>query len=566
MRYPRSVTVSADGKNVYVASLITDGIASFDRDASTGELTQKAGLDACISETGGSFGVPGVCTDGTALDSVVSITISPDGKNAYSASSSNGGGLAIFDRDLTTGILTQKAGLEGCITESGSAGAPLEPGVCSEGNGILSLNDVTISPDGKNAYGAASSSPGVSIFDRDQATGELTQKPGITGCFTVSGNGGDCTVGTGLASASSVTISPDGQSAYVTALSDHAVAIFDRDSSTGDLVQKAGTDGCVSETGSTAAGSPGDCADGVALESPRSVSFSPDGNNAYVAASGTGAIAIFDRADGTSPVITIDSVPPTPGNDPTPTFSFSADEQVSFECRVYEQGAVAPAFTACSGPDGSHTPNAALIDGIWTFEVRATDGGGNSGLATFDFNLDTTAPVITFASPANGAKLELDSVSVTFTADGPVTGFECRLDTGPFAACGSPAQFTDLAAGVRTVEVRASDSVGNTGTATLSFTVDLAQSPTCLAAKADLKKANSKLGNAKKQLKQARKKVNKASKALKRAKKSGKAAKVRKSKKKLTRLRKKVKTAKKKVSKKKQVRNKTKAAVSAACT
>ncbi|MGB0121410.1 MAG: beta-propeller fold lactonase family protein [Solirubrobacterales bacterium] len=557
----RSVTVSPDGKSAYIASRYSDAVAVFDRNTTTGVLTQKGGTDACISEDGSG----GDCADGVALNSAVSVTVSPDGKNAYVASSTNGG-IAIFDRDSNSGSLTQKAGTAGCVSQTGGAGDPIVPGVCADGTSIHQSVGVTVSPDGKNIYVASSGSDAVAIFDRDSNNGSLTQKAGTDGCISRFGSSGDCTDGTGLADASSITISPDGQSAYVTALSDDAVAVFDRDSGTGNLVQKSGTDACVSDTGGTAAGSPGDCADGVALEFPRSVSLSPDGENAYVAASVAGAIAIFDRADGTPPAVTIDSAPPTPGNDPTPTFSFSADEQASFECRVHVQGTVAPGYEPCSGPGETHTPGTALADGDWTFEVRATDGGANASTATVDFSLDSTAPVVTIASPVNGATIGTDSISVAFTADGPVTGFECRLDTAPFEACGSPAVFNDLEPGTRTIEVRASDDVGNTGTAAVSFTVAPASSTACQTAQADLKKAKSKLGKANSQLKQARKKVNNASKSLKRAKKSGKAAKVRKSKKKLTKLNKKLKAAKKKASKKKRIKKNAAAAVSGACT
>ena len=46
----RSVAVSPDGKNVYVASQST--VARIDRDTTTGALSQPAGAAGCISETG----------------------------------------------------------------------------------------------------------------------------------------------------------------------------------------------------------------------------------------------------------------------------------------------------------------------------------------------------------------------------------------------------------------------------------------------------------------------------------------------------------------------------------
>ena len=56
------MTVSPDGKSVYVASESSGAVAVFDR-AADGALTQKAGTAGCVSETGSG----GVCADGTAL-------------------------------------------------------------------------------------------------------------------------------------------------------------------------------------------------------------------------------------------------------------------------------------------------------------------------------------------------------------------------------------------------------------------------------------------------------------------------------------------------------------------
>ena len=64
----------------------------------------------------------------------------------------------------------------------------------------------------------------------------------------------------------------------------------------GELRQKSGTAGCISDAGS------GSCADGNALERPLSVAVSPDGKNVYAAssindgASFPSAVTVFDRA------------------------------------------------------------------------------------------------------------------------------------------------------------------------------------------------------------------------------------------------------------------------------
>ena len=56
----------------------------------------------------------------------------------------------------------------------------------------------------------------MAVFDRDPARA-LTQKAGTAGCVSETGTGGECADGKALAAARSVTLSADGKSAYVVA-------------------------------------------------------------------------------------------------------------------------------------------------------------------------------------------------------------------------------------------------------------------------------------------------------------------------------------------------------------
>jgi DNA-binding beta-propeller fold protein YncE len=67
-----------------------------------------------------------------------------------------------------------------------------------------------------------------SVFDRDPATGELTQKAATLGCISETGTGGACQKGRGLKEAEGVAVSPDGKNVYVASSGSGAVAIFDR--------------------------------------------------------------------------------------------------------------------------------------------------------------------------------------------------------------------------------------------------------------------------------------------------------------------------------------------------
>jgi len=205
-----SVTISPDGRSVYATSQATDGaVTSFDR-APNGTLTQKPGGAGCISDTGA-----GACSDGDALSLAFSVTVSPDGTSAYVAS--EGGGIAVFDR-AADGTLTQKKpGRAGCISG-------VETGPCTKAKGLRGAFAVTVSPGGENVY--ATSLDAVAVFDR-AADGTLTQKPGMQGCISDSGDG-PCVRGAALAGAGSVTVSPDGNTAYVASGSSRGLAIFDR--------------------------------------------------------------------------------------------------------------------------------------------------------------------------------------------------------------------------------------------------------------------------------------------------------------------------------------------------
>ena len=131
-------------------------------------------------------------------------------------------------------------------------------------------------------------------------------------------------------------------------------------------------------------------------------------------------------------------------SNPSPSFGFSADEPgSSFECRL--DSAQAADWAACSSPK-SYTN---LPDGTHTFEVRATDGAGNTDPtpASRSFTIDTGAPDTQIDSGPTGTTSN-PSPSFGFSADEPGSSFECRLDSAQaadWAACSSPKSYTNLA-------------------------------------------------------------------------------------------------------------------------
>jgi DNA-binding beta-propeller fold protein YncE len=281
LELPSSVAVSPDGKNVYVASNGNDvtrsAVAVFRRDGTSGQLTQLAGTSGCVSQTG----TGGACADGIALRGANSVAVSPDGKNVYVASVLSNA-VAAFHRNATTGELTQLAGAAGCVREPA--------GACRSGRELARPFSLAVSADGKNVYVASPVSGAVAVLKRNPTTGALFQSPGTGGCASLDAS---CTPGKALEGARSVAVSGDGKHVYVASNDADAVAVFRRNATTGALTQlagPAGKAGCVSETGSS-----GECTEGKALDEPRSVAVSADDKSVYVASFQSDAVAVFSR-------------------------------------------------------------------------------------------------------------------------------------------------------------------------------------------------------------------------------------------------------------------------------
>ena len=205
-------------------------------------------------------------------------------KNVYVASWGSHA-IAVFDRNLVNGALTQKAGTAGCVSETGTGG------LCADGVALQGPRGVTVSPDGKNVYATTDGSDAVVVFDRDAATGAISQKAGANGCISDTGSGGACTDGRGLDGAFDVVVSADGLSVFVTAGVSNALVIFDRSSATGALTQKAGKAGCISDTGTG-----GECTEGRGLSGARRLAMTDVGPSVYVAAVGSSTVSVFDRS------------------------------------------------------------------------------------------------------------------------------------------------------------------------------------------------------------------------------------------------------------------------------
>jgi hypothetical protein len=216
---------------------------------------------------------------------------------------------------------------------------------------------------------------------------------------------------------------------------------------------------------SSEAGATFQCAiDGAAFAacaSPKSYTGLADGSHTFQvkatdAAGNTGAAASYTwTIDTSAPTATIGTSPSNPSNSSSPSFSFSSEAGATFQCAL--DGA---SFAACTSPK-SYT---GVADGSHTFQVKATDAAGNTGAAaSYTWTIDTVGATASItASPANPSTSS--SASFSFSSEAGAT-FQCALDGSSFTACMSPKSYTSLADGSHTFQVKATDTVGNTGTA-----------------------------------------------------------------------------------------------------
>jgi DNA-binding beta-propeller fold protein YncE len=217
---PEGAELSPDGRFLYVPSRPGDQIVLFSRDSSDGALTRIPAPSGCVNETGANG-----CGEAKALGNPVALAYDSAGTTLYSANE-RADSIVVFDRDPNSGLIEEKPGLAGCISNTGWAN-PMNPQTeeeCQDGIGLDGVDSLAVSPDNAAVYAASGLSDGLAIFERT-AEGGVSQRPGSYGCITNSGyeapeapwTMGFCMNGRALRRASSVTVGPDSLQVYAVA-------------------------------------------------------------------------------------------------------------------------------------------------------------------------------------------------------------------------------------------------------------------------------------------------------------------------------------------------------------
>ena len=304
LRAAKTITLSSDGRFMYVAALESEAITVLARNAGTGALS----FVGCVQTVAG--GAPQVCNVTTkGLHGVRWVTLSPDGKNVYAAASA-ADAIVEFSRNSTTGMIAPLPGADSCIED---VHARTDTGCPSRAIGLNYPRTITISPDGKNAYVASdhadmtykdpnnpANGDAVSEFSRNPTTGALKQLPAPNSCIkdrqAVQSSLTNCPVGKGLLGAFHVAVSPDGRYVYVGANNNNhgSIAEFARNTTTGALTQLAGNAAWLS--GSATCNNFHDCTVVPPLLDGDAVTFAHNGAVAYDASfSAIGQVVAFNR-------------------------------------------------------------------------------------------------------------------------------------------------------------------------------------------------------------------------------------------------------------------------------
>lgn len=240
-----AVTVSRDGRNVYVVSEEDDALAVFARDPGTGELT-------FLERKKDGFGsLPLLVIDGATA-----VAVTPDGSQVLVAGAESDT-LAVFDRDPDTGLVTYRTVFRDSVAGVDDLDLP---------------QSIAVSPGGGYVYVAALADDAITIFSRDDATGELSYlgvvKNGVGGVQ-------------GLDGVRSLALSADGLYLAAVGYNDDALVLFRRDGFTGLLEPRAVLrDGIAGVDG---------------LDGARGVTFSPTSAYIYTTGDHDNAAAAFAR-------------------------------------------------------------------------------------------------------------------------------------------------------------------------------------------------------------------------------------------------------------------------------
>jgi len=308
------------------------------------------------------------------------LTVSPDGTNVYVTAwaDTTHGTLVVYKRNASDGKLTH--------VQTRSQGDCINPFSCIIGFGLDGLKgsyQVVVSPDNTDVYAIGTYSSAVVSFRRSASDGSLnwngTATNGVSGV-------------SGLNGVSGLVITPDGSHVLASSYNDKAIAVFQRDASTGRLtfaqmLQRSPFTG--------AGGSP-------PFEGARDLAVSPDGKDFYSAAYIDDAIG---HARTANPVPTINSLSPASATAGGAAFTLSVngDDFLPNSFVLWNGIFRTTTYVSPHQLQAAISANDIATSGTRPIEVfNIQPGGGTSNAITFTITAlnQNPIPTIDYISPA----------------------------------------------------------------------------------------------------------------------------------------------------------------------
>ncbi|MGN6676474.1 MAG: hypothetical protein ACTHKL_01665 [Streptosporangiaceae bacterium] len=218
-----------DNHFAYVPDKDDHLVQAFKRNAGGG-LVPLTGKGRCVSDSGTS--PMGACVDGRGLFDVERAVLSSDQRFIYTNSFDNPSPVAVLNRNLSTGALSQRAGTAACISQDGTSG---DGEACRDGRALSGGYAGALTSRGTTLYFAefgedpTNQDTGLVIFRVSKSNGSFSQLAGASGCVTVDGSSEDgaatCGKGRAIGHAYQVAVVDRGAHVYVAA-SGEGVALF----------------------------------------------------------------------------------------------------------------------------------------------------------------------------------------------------------------------------------------------------------------------------------------------------------------------------------------------------
>jgi 6-phosphogluconolactonase (cycloisomerase 2 family) len=189
---PSSIVAAPGGGAVYAIASGSQGLVSFARDRSTGQLRQTGCIMARVPPAG-------TCHHARALAGAYALALAPGGRDLY---------VAARYADAVTLLRTDPAAAT--LRVAGCLGRPTHDRSCSPDGGLGGVRAIAVSSDGRAVV--AATGDGLELFSRNAVTGLLQRAACVRARPRARTR---CQVVAAVADARSMTISPDGQDVYV---------------------------------------------------------------------------------------------------------------------------------------------------------------------------------------------------------------------------------------------------------------------------------------------------------------------------------------------------------------